>query len=148
MQKPQSGSVAVLGAGAWGTALAILLAKNGQQVGLWDHDAALLALLSQERRHTRYLPEVAFPDQLFIRSSLEEALNNADTLVVVVPSQAFALLLAAMQPLLRPVHRIVWQQKVWNVVRRRYCIRCWSAYWVQLTLMRSCRALVLRWRWL
>ena len=40
MQKPQNGSVAVLGAGAWGTALAILLAKNGQQVGLWDHDAA------------------------------------------------------------------------------------------------------------
>ena len=111
MQKPQSGSVAVLGAGAWGTALAILLAKNGQQVGLWDHNADLLALLSRERRHTRYLPEVVLPDQLVIRPSLEEALNNADTIVVVVPSQAFALVLAAMQPLLRPVHRIVWATK-------------------------------------
>jgi glycerol-3-phosphate dehydrogenase (NAD(P)+) len=111
MQTSQNGSVAVLGAGAWGTALAILLANNGQEVGLWDHDSALLALLSQARCHTRYLPEVAFPKQLCIRSSLEEALNHADTLVIAVPSQAFALLLTAMQPLLRPEHRIVWATK-------------------------------------
>lgn len=111
MKHPQSSSIAVLGAGAWGTALAILLAKNGNKVGLWDHDAALLAHLGQERCNTRYIPGVAFPDCLSICPSLSEALQEADTILIVVPSQAFGAVLTQIHPLLRPVHRLVWATK-------------------------------------
>ncbi len=108
MENPAS--IAVLGAGAWGTALATLLAKNGHTVGLWDHDPALLELLERERCNTRYLPQVKL-GSVAIRLSLEMALEKAQTIVIGVPSRAFGVLLQKIQPLLGSDHRILWATK-------------------------------------
>ena len=64
--------IAVLGAGSWGTALAILAARNGCQTLLWGHNPNHLAALAQERQNKRYLPELFFPVNLAVTSDLTE----------------------------------------------------------------------------
>ena len=57
-------SIAVYGAGSWGTALALQLARNGLNVLLWDFNPAHVATLQRERCNTHYLPGIAFPESL------------------------------------------------------------------------------------
>lgn len=85
-QKP---TIAVLGAGAWGTALAVLLARNRHPVLLWGHDAALLERLARERAHPRALPGVALPDQIACEPSLARIAAAAHDVLIAVPSHAF-----------------------------------------------------------
>lgn len=104
--------ITVLGAGAWGTALAILLARNGQDVRLWDHDPEHCAALSKQRFNQRYLPDITFPEKLHIYSDLVEALSDVQDILIVVPSHAFRSVLVRMQPLLKSRSvRIVWGSK-------------------------------------
>lgn len=78
----------VLGAGSWGTALALVIARNGRRVGLWDIDAGLIAALRQERRNRRYLPEAALPANLRPLASLEEAAPDTRLIIIAVPCHA------------------------------------------------------------
>jgi glycerol-3-phosphate dehydrogenase (NAD(P)+) len=78
--------VALFGAGAWGTALAIHLAPR-MRVALWSRDAAHAALLATSRRNARYLPGVALPQALAVTSDLAEA-STAATLIVATPVAA------------------------------------------------------------
>ncbi len=82
-------SIAVLGAGAWGTALAVLLARNNQTVLLWGHDKQHLASLDRERENTVYLPGVPIPEQVHIRDELGDIAQAALHFLVAVPSHAF-----------------------------------------------------------
>lgn len=83
-----SGRVTVLGAGSWGTALAIHMARRGHATHLWarsrDHVAAMIA----ERRNARYLPDAPFPDALVPTSDAEAALAQPDLVVCAIPSHA------------------------------------------------------------
>lgn len=107
-----SGSpIAVLGAGSWGTALAITLAKNAQAVRLWDRNAALLAALAEARCNTRYLKEARFPEAITVCPSLKEALSGVQDILLVVPSHGFCGALGSLKPLLNPAHRILWATK-------------------------------------
>lgn len=93
--------VVVLGAGSWGTALAILLARNGQPTTLWGRNAASMALLADSRCNTRFLPGAVFPQNLQTTSNLAHALSTASDSLVAVPSHAFRdtlKLLAAQAP--------------------------------------------------
>lgn len=81
--------VAVLGAGAWGTALAVHLARRGHAVSLWGHRREHVAALALARENRRYLPGVAFPPSLALDSELEQALHAATYTLVAVPSTAF-----------------------------------------------------------
>ena len=97
--------IAVLGAGAWGTALAISLATR-HEVHLWTRNPAQCAEMSEERVNRRYLPGFPFPDALRIELKLEQALDQADLALVVVPTAGFRQVvrqiaeLGAMMPLL------------------------------------------------
>lgn len=83
-------NVAVLGAGAWGTALAIHIAKVGRhQVTLWSHSGEHAQQLKLTGENKRYLPNHRLPASLAITSNLAEALQNADSILVVVPSHVF-----------------------------------------------------------
>jgi glycerol-3-phosphate dehydrogenase (NAD(P)+) len=82
--------LAVLGAGSWGTALAIQLARNGSSVALWGHDPDEVAALVRDRENRHYLPGVPLPDGLVPSSDLGTTVVNADEVLVVVPSHAFA----------------------------------------------------------
>ena len=103
--------IAVLGAGSFGTALAITLAKNGQVVHLWDRDQPLLSDISAIGENTRYLPGVPLPDNIVICMTLALALAQAKDILLVVPSHAFTEALQALKPFLSLDHRIAWATK-------------------------------------
>ncbi len=96
--------VAVLGAGAWGTALAVAAAQAGHAVQLWARDAAQAQALAQERVNRRYLPEVPLPATLAVVDGLELALAHAEggLTVIATPMAGLRELLAAL-PAGRPV---------------------------------------------
>jgi glycerol-3-phosphate dehydrogenase (NAD(P)+) len=101
----------VLGAGSWGTALALQLARSGAPVILWDHDAAQVARLRTERENKRYLPGVTLPDNIRLEADLATALRAARDVLVVVPSHAFRSVLQTVRPLLPADHRVCWATK-------------------------------------
>ena len=103
--------IAVLGAGSWGTALAIHLAKNGQSVKLWGHNPKHIERLDTDRENTKYLPGVAFPSLLSSTASLEQALSGAILILIAVPSHAFRDLILKIKPLLVRNARVAWATK-------------------------------------
>jgi glycerol-3-phosphate dehydrogenase (NAD(P)+) len=103
--------IAVLGAGSWGTALAVLLARNHQDVRLWGRDPAQMQCYAQERSNPAYLPGITFPEGLTVCSHLPEALEQAADILICVPSHAFRAALQACLPYIRPDTRIVWATK-------------------------------------
>ena len=103
--------IAVLGAGSWGTALAVLIARNGYRTLFWGHDAARQARLAHERENARYLPGVRFPENLFIREDLLETVEEATHLLLVVPSHAFRATLEALKSRLPADAIVAWASK-------------------------------------
>lgn len=83
------GRVAVLGAGAWGTALAKVLADKGEETWMWSWLPEEAAEVEQDRENRRYLPGFALPETLHATGDLERALDGADLVVLVVPSHAY-----------------------------------------------------------
>jgi len=81
--------ITVIGAGAWGTALARLLHQADADVTLWGHNPAHLADLQQKHVNTRYLPGVRLPAALKLETDLGKAVKDSECLVVAVPSKAF-----------------------------------------------------------
>jgi len=81
-------TVAVLGAGSWGTTLAVHLANAGHETRLWDHDRANLALLARERENRKFLTGIALPDGVKVQPELESALESAAFTLFAVPSHA------------------------------------------------------------
>ncbi|MDD5271436.1 MAG: NAD(P)-dependent glycerol-3-phosphate dehydrogenase, partial [Methylovulum sp.] len=106
--------IAILGAGSWGTALAILAARNGCQTLLWGHNAAHVAALSRDRRNQRYLPDISFPAELAVTDQLPDIARFSDVLLVCVPSHAFKPTLVALKPYLPDNVKIAWATKGFN----------------------------------
>ena len=94
--------VAVVGAGAWGTALAALARRAGAEVALWGRDAETVGSIAGPGRTTPYLPGVELPEGVAATTDLACALRNAEIVLVVVPSQAVRALCAEMAPYLDP----------------------------------------------
>jgi glycerol-3-phosphate dehydrogenase (NAD(P)+) len=110
-QSPGDVPVAVLGAGSWGTALAVQLARSGRPVKLWGRDRAALAHMAASRSNERYLAGVKFPDALAVEPDLSRALAGARDVLIVVPSPAFRALLTQLAPLLSPAMHVAWATK-------------------------------------
>lgn len=104
-------TIAVLGPGSWGTALALLLARNGHKVRLWGHDPDEIAPLRQERENRRYLPGIPFPPALTAGTDLAETLTNVQLVLVAVPSHAYAVTLDRMRPHLLRGTGFAWATK-------------------------------------
>lgn len=83
-----SKSVAVIGAGAWGTALALVLAKNNSAVNLWEYFPDYAQELATSRENRKFLPGIPIPDQVMITNDLATAIKGCDIVVLVVPSQS------------------------------------------------------------
>jgi glycerol-3-phosphate dehydrogenase (NAD(P)+) len=86
LQKKQA--VAVAGAGSWGTALAIVLADNDHEVRLWSHNENQVEEINQFHTNHKYLPDITLPESIVAFSSLADALNNVETLILAVPTKA------------------------------------------------------------
>ncbi len=106
-----AGSIAVLGAGSWGTALALQLARANGATALWGRDRALLGEMAVSRVNRRYLPSARFPADLLIEADLARAVAAHRDLLICVPSQAFREIVAGMAAMLRPDSRVAWATK-------------------------------------
>ncbi len=99
-------NIAVLGSGAWGTALAVSFAPR-HQVTLWARDAAQIAAMQEARRNQRYLPDIVFPAELKLSSDLDEALAGVELVIVAVPVAALRGTLQKLASLPSPVS-VIW----------------------------------------
>jgi glycerol-3-phosphate dehydrogenase (NAD(P)+) len=101
----------VIGAGAWGTALAIAIARNGHEVLLWGRDPEHLAAMQKTHSNERYLSGLAFPDTLTIAADFEQALKNSKHILISVPSIAFSEMLQKIKPFLTDKVPVSWATK-------------------------------------
>ena len=105
----------VIGAGSWGTALAIQLAREGHPTELWGRDGAQLDAMRDARRNRRYLPDAEFPAALRVTNDLRQALENARDALIAVPSNAFRETLQTIEPCLGRDTRIAWATKGFEI---------------------------------
>ncbi len=104
-------AVTVLGAGSYGTALALCVARNGHETLLWGRDKSQIDAMSQQRSNQKYLPDVTFPETLRLESDLVTAVKASDVVLVVVPSHAFDDMLIQIKPHLRENAKVAWATK-------------------------------------
>lgn len=94
-------SIAVIGAGSWGTSLAILLSSKGLPVRLWAHNQPHVEELSRARENSKYLPGITFPESLKPTASLKGAVEGADVVLMVVPSHGYRAVFSQLIPFLQ-----------------------------------------------
>ena len=107
----QKSSILVIGAGSWGTALAIQFGRTGRHTLLWGRAADHPELLAEHRENRHYLPGAMFPESLEVEPDLVAGLARARDVLVAVPSHAFRQILEAIQPHLRSDARLAWATK-------------------------------------
>jgi glycerol-3-phosphate dehydrogenase (NAD(P)+) len=112
--------VAVLGAGSWGTALAARLAENGVPATLWGRTPQSVVDMATTRRNARYLPDLVLPESLQISGALEPTVRDAGTVLIAVPSHAFAEILDAAKPWIAPHVGIAWATKGFDPASGRF----------------------------
>ncbi len=104
-------TVAVLGAGSWGTALAIQFARAGHSTRLWSRSADDAASMHGDRQNRRYLPDAKFPEHIEVLHDLKAAVHGAASIIVAVPSHSLRSLLKQLKPLLARDARLAWATK-------------------------------------
>ncbi|WP_240464846.1 NAD(P)H-dependent glycerol-3-phosphate dehydrogenase [Paraferrimonas sp. SM1919] len=103
--------IAVLGAGSYGTSLAIAIARNGHKVCLWGHNPEHINTLIKDGSNERFLPGIAFPEALSLESDLAKVAASTKEILVVVPSHVFAQVLTQLKPHLQAGTQITWATK-------------------------------------
>jgi len=103
--------VTVLGAGSWGTALAMQLARQGRNTVLWARDPALVEQMRSSGENARYLPAIRLPATLHLAADLCSAVSSAQAVLLACPSHAFADLLRTIQPWLAESAGVSWACK-------------------------------------
>jgi glycerol-3-phosphate dehydrogenase (NAD(P)+) len=101
-------SIAILGAGSWGTAVAVHLAHCGNPVLLWGHNPQHVIDMQQQRSNQRYLPAISFPSQLQPTADLNQCIDQASLIIIAVPSHAFGELLSKIK---QPTQGLAWLTK-------------------------------------
>ncbi|MGB5487665.1 MAG: NAD(P)H-dependent glycerol-3-phosphate dehydrogenase [Lysobacterales bacterium] len=108
MMGPQ---IAVLGAGSWGTALALQLDRSGSHSILWDRDTGNLERIRATRLNQRYLPGIDIPESIVVEIDMLTAVKAADHVLVVTPSYAFATVMKTIREVLVPGQGVAWACK-------------------------------------
>lgn len=111
MEQTNPVKMTVLGAGSYGSALAMSLARNGNHTLLWGHEPEHIAELAAARSNEAYLPGITFPDSLEMESDLETAVTACRDILIVVPSHVFGDVLTRIKPFLKADSRIAWATK-------------------------------------
>jgi len=103
--------IAVLGAGSWGTGLALQLDRSGSHCILWDRDTENLTKIRATRRNDRYLPGIEIPISIDVEYDLLAAVKAADHVLLVTPSHAFASIITTIREVLVPGQGVAWACK-------------------------------------
>lgn len=109
--EPAASTCTVLGAGSWGTALAIQLARDARPTVLWGRDRAHLADLARDRRNARYLPDAPLPASLRIEPDLATAVRSSRDVIIAVPSHALRATLIEVGKHFPAGARVAWATK-------------------------------------
>src|SRR5215813_10834628 len=91
--------IAIIGAGGWGTALAITLARHGKDVRLWAYEPYLVETMLATRENPLYLPSIRVPESVRVSNSMAEVLANTGIVIIAAPSHVCRTLFAQMLPL-------------------------------------------------
>ena len=108
-------TIAVLGAGSWGTALAIQLARNGLRVRLWGHEPDHIERLQALRENTDFLPGFTLADNIEPEADLGLAVSDAPYLLIAIPSKGFRALLQKLKPLIDDRRLLFWASKGFEI---------------------------------
>lgn len=100
MESQQLKPITILGAGSWGTALALYLARRGQTVRMWSIEKSEIDAMLSERTNNRFMPGFSLPDTIHPTANLAEAVKDVDDVIVVVPSAGFRHTLTLLKPLI------------------------------------------------
>ena len=100
--------VAILGAGSWGSAVALHLAHAGHHVSLWGHDQKQMKSIQKNRENRKYLPGISFPNNLTATSNIHHCIKDAYQVIIAVPSHAFKTVLLQI---INDVNQIAWLTK-------------------------------------
>ena len=111
MSTANTQAITVLGAGSWGTALAIHLASSGHDVLLWGNEPDHIQQLSEQRCNQQFLPGIRFPDSLQLTASLEQALSFPCWILIAIPSHTYRPFLQQNAHLFTEDVGIVWASK-------------------------------------
>jgi glycerol-3-phosphate dehydrogenase (NAD(P)+) len=103
--------VAVLGAGSWGTALAMQLVRAGARPLLWDWDARHIAAMRKAGRNEQFMPDHPLPAEIVLEPDLERAVRGAEEIIIVVPSHAFVGVIRQIEPWLHAGQGVSWACK-------------------------------------
>ena len=90
--------IAIIGAGSWGTALAVMAARAGHKVRLWSRDSDLVTSINQQRLNSRYLTSVQVPDSVSANDDIAAVLDQAEQVLFAAPSHAARELLTSVAP--------------------------------------------------
>jgi glycerol-3-phosphate dehydrogenase (NAD(P)+) len=104
-------NITVLGAGSYGTALAICLARNGHETILWARDKNHINDMRNTRVNSKYLPDCVLPEALYLEDDLKKAVTASHNILVVVPSHAFGDTLEQIKPFMQKNTRVAWATK-------------------------------------
>ncbi|NMP30526.1 NAD(P)H-dependent glycerol-3-phosphate dehydrogenase [Thalassotalea sp. M1531] len=107
----KAAKITVLGAGSYGSALAICFARNGHETVLWGRNSQQMQEMNVSRSNEKYLPGSKFPESLIIETDLVAALNASDIVLVVVPSHVFGEMLDQIKPYLTDRTKLAWATK-------------------------------------
>ncbi len=107
--------VAVIGAGSWGTALSLQLARNGHTVQLWGHDPQHIQRLIQDKQNKEFLPGIELPANIHPVASLSQAVNDVHFILLVIPSKAYRDFLKQLKPLISSDTRVFWASKGFEI---------------------------------
>jgi glycerol-3-phosphate dehydrogenase (NAD(P)+) len=110
-KESSAGPIAVLGAGSYGTALAILLHNNANDVRLWGRSVQQMNTMQETHQNERYLPDVNLPESMSLYSDLECCLEGVTDVLVAVPSTQFELVLQRLKSIMKGAWRLVWVTK-------------------------------------
>lgn len=111
----KASKVAVIGAGSWGSALALQLARNGLEVNLWGHDEKHINCLLADKQNTEYLPGIPFPENIKPTVSLSQAVKDIQHILIVIPSKAYREFLSRLKPLINRQTRVFWGSKGFEI---------------------------------
>lgn len=103
--------IVVLGTGSWGTALAIVLARNGVKVNLWGFFQEEVENIKKNHINSRYLPDIELPKNIDLYSDIREAVSGVNDILSVVPSNVFHATLESLKPYMTDSSRISWATK-------------------------------------
>ena len=108
-------TLAVIGAGSWGTALAMQLARNGHPVNLWGHEPDHIQRLIDEHENAEFLPGIALHRNIHPTASLADAVASVKHVLIVIPSKAYREFLARLKPLIDSDTRVFWASKGFEI---------------------------------